>query len=53
MTPDIKKILYATDLSANSIYALRHALHSAKRYNYIIPLPKGEIDVTIQEKDGA
>jgi nucleotide-binding universal stress UspA family protein len=33
MTPDIKKILYATDLSANSVYALRHALHSAKRYH--------------------
>jgi len=33
MTPEIKKILYATDLSANSIYALRHALHSAMVYN--------------------
>jgi len=33
MKPYIKKILYATDLSSNSIYALRHALHSAKLYN--------------------
>ena len=33
MTPDIKKILYATDLSPNSAYALRHALHSARLYN--------------------
>ena len=33
MTPDIKKILYATDLSPNSTYALRYALQSAKLYN--------------------
>ena len=30
MTPDIKKILYATDLSPNSAYVLRFALNSAK-----------------------
>jgi len=33
MTPDIKKILYATDLSPNSAYALRYALQSARLYN--------------------
>ena len=32
MTPEIKKILYATDLSPNSVYALRYALQSAKLY---------------------
>jgi len=56
MTPDFKKMLYAADLSADSICALRHALHSVKRYNAevaIIPLSNGETDVTIQEKDGA
>lgn len=30
MTPDIKKILYATDLSPNSAYALRYALQCAR-----------------------
>ena len=30
MTPDIKKILYATDLSPNSGYALRYALQCAR-----------------------
>ena len=33
MIPDIMKILYATDLSPNSAYALRYALQSAKLYN--------------------
>jgi nucleotide-binding universal stress UspA family protein len=33
MTPDIKKILYATDLSPNSAYALRYALDCAMLYN--------------------
>ena len=33
MTPEIKKILYATDLSPTSAYALRYALQSAKLYN--------------------
>ena len=32
MTPDIKKILYATDLSSNSAYALRYALDCARLY---------------------
>jgi len=31
MIPKIKKILYATDLSKNSAYALRYAVNSAKR----------------------
>jgi nucleotide-binding universal stress UspA family protein len=31
MIPKIKKILYATDLSKNSAYALRYAINSAKR----------------------
>jgi len=31
MTPKIKKILYATDLSRNSVYALGYAVNSAKR----------------------
>ena len=33
MTPDIRKILYATDLSPNSAHALRYALHAAKLYD--------------------
>jgi len=33
MRPNIKKILYATDLSPNSAYALRYALQSARLYN--------------------
>ena len=33
MIPEIKKILYATDLSPNSAYALRFALNSAILYN--------------------
>jgi nucleotide-binding universal stress UspA family protein len=33
MTPRIKKILYATDLSANSVYALGFALESASLYH--------------------
>jgi len=33
MKPEIKKILYATDLSPNSAYAMRYALQSAKFYN--------------------
>ena len=31
--PEINKILYATDLSENSTYALRIALESASLYN--------------------
>ena len=33
MIPKIKKILYATDLSKNSAYALGYAVNSAKRNN--------------------
>lgn len=33
MTQDIKKILYATDLSDNSAYAFGYALNLAKRYD--------------------
>jgi len=33
MIPEIKKILYATDLSSNSVYALRYAVNSAIRHN--------------------
>jgi nucleotide-binding universal stress UspA family protein len=33
MTPEIKKILYATDLSSNSAYALNFALSSANLYH--------------------
>lgn len=33
MVPEIKKILYATDLSANSGYVLRYALNEAKKHN--------------------
>lgn len=33
MMLDIKKILYATDLSSNSAYALRFALQSAKLHH--------------------
>ena len=33
MIADIKKILYATDLSPNSVYALRYALNSAIKHD--------------------
>ncbi len=33
MTPDIKRILYATDLSDNSAYAFGYALNLAKKYD--------------------
>jgi len=33
MMPEIKKILYATDLSDNSTYAFRYAINSAKRHD--------------------
>ncbi len=33
MLPEIKKILYATDLSDNSAYALRYAINSAKKHD--------------------
>ena len=33
MIPNIQKILYATDLSANSIYALRYAMTSAIKHD--------------------
>jgi nucleotide-binding universal stress UspA family protein len=33
MIPQIKKILYATDLSKNSSYAFRYATDLARRYN--------------------
>lgn len=33
MIPEIKKILYATDLSVNSMYAFRYAINFAKKYD--------------------
>jgi nucleotide-binding universal stress UspA family protein len=33
MIPHVKKILYATDLSKNSIYAFYYAVDMAKKYN--------------------
>jgi len=33
MIPQIKKILYATDLSKNSVYAYRYAMDMAEKYN--------------------
>jgi nucleotide-binding universal stress UspA family protein len=33
MIPEIKKIIYATDLSKNSSYAFLYAIDMAKRYN--------------------
>lgn len=33
MIPDIKRILYATDLSMNSAYAFRNAVNSAENHN--------------------
>jgi hypothetical protein len=33
MIPEIKKILYATDLSKNSVYAFRYALKVAEKVN--------------------
>ena len=46
MTPQIKKILYATDLSKNSAYAYQYAMSMAEKYgaeivilNVIEPIP--------------
>ena len=33
MIPEIKKFLYTTDLSANSAYAFRYAINSAKKHD--------------------
>ena len=33
MIPEIRNILYATDLSANSAYAFRYAINSAKKHD--------------------
>jgi nucleotide-binding universal stress UspA family protein len=33
MIPQIKKILYATDLSKNSVYTYRYAMDMAQKYN--------------------
>lgn len=33
MIPEIRRILYATDLSANSAYAFRYAINSAKKHD--------------------
>jgi nucleotide-binding universal stress UspA family protein len=33
MIPEIKKILYATDLSKNSSYAFQYAADMAKKHN--------------------
>ena len=33
MIPNIQKILYATDLSPNSVYALRYAMYSAIKHD--------------------
>ena len=38
MIPEIRKILYATDLSANSAYAFRYAINSAKHHDAKIVL---------------
>jgi nucleotide-binding universal stress UspA family protein len=36
MIPEIKKILYTTDLSSNSAYAFRYAINSAKKHDATI-----------------
>ena len=33
MLPEIKKLLYTTDLSDNSAYAFRYAINSAKQHD--------------------
>jgi len=33
MIPQVKKILYATDLSKNSVYAFRYAIRMAEKYD--------------------
>ena len=33
MIPNIQKVLYATDLSPNSVYALRYAVNTALKHN--------------------
>ena len=38
MMPDIKKILYATDLSDNSAYAFRYAVNSALKHDAVITI---------------
>jgi len=38
MIPEIKKILYTTDLSQNSAYAFRYAVNSAKKHDASITI---------------
>jgi nucleotide-binding universal stress UspA family protein len=38
MVPEIKKILYATDLSKNSSYAFYHAINLARRFDAMITI---------------
>ncbi len=49
MIPEYKKILYATDLSANAAHAFRHAISLARRYDgricFLHALP--EIDASV------
>lgn len=47
MTPDIKRILYATDLSENSVYAFGYAVDLANQYDAEITLLH-VIDKTMQ-----
>lgn len=54
MIPVIKKILYTTDLSKNSAHAFlgsvaEHVLRRITRPAFVIPLPKGEHDLTVHD----
>ena len=60
MIPKIKKILYATDLSPNAVYALRYALNSALKHDAEViilhvledvdPASQVMLDIYIDEK---
>jgi nucleotide-binding universal stress UspA family protein len=60
MIADIKKILYATDLSPNSVYALRYAMNSAIKHDadiiilhvfeHVDPASRTMLDLYIDEK---
>lgn len=54
MIPVIEKILYTTDLSKNSAPAFlgsvaEHFLRRITRPAFVIPLPKGEHDLTMHD----
>jgi len=50
MIPKIQNILYATDLSANTFLGStsKRVLRRTRKPVFIVPLPKGEMDINFQ-----